>query len=91
MASLIGPERTFEIHLHAPEDVRRERDPSGAHAAVERGTSPHLPGITTGYEPPEHPDLAFDTSVTDLETSVDGVLTLLLERGVIDVHPTAAP
>ena len=37
MADVIGAERTVEIHLHAPEDVRRQRDPSGVHAAVARG------------------------------------------------------
>jgi len=83
MARLIGPERTLEIHLHAPDELRRERDPSGAHAAVENGTSPDLPGITSGYEPPTDPDLAFDTSTTDLEASVDVVLALLHERGII--------
>ena len=90
MARLIGPERTLEIHLHAPDAVRRSRDPSGAHAAVERGASPDLPGITSGYEPPIDPDLAFDTSVTDVERSVAAVVELLQARGILGAGPQEA-
>ena len=85
MAEVIGSDRAIEIHLHAPEDVRRQRDPSGVHAAVARGDvdSAELRGIADGYEPPEHPDLAFDTARTDLTASVDEVIVLLRERGVL--------
>jgi adenylylsulfate kinase len=83
MADVIGQDRTLEIHLHAPDDVRRERDPSGAHRAVEQGESPDLPGITSRYEAPERPDLAFDTSLTLLERSVAQVIALLRERGIL--------
>jgi hypothetical protein len=34
MARLIGADRMLKNHLHAPEALRRRRDPSGAHAAV---------------------------------------------------------
>ncbi len=85
MADVIGPERTLEIHLHAPEDVGRQRDPSGVHAAVARGDvdSAELHGIADGYEPPIDPDLAFDTSRTDLQASVENVVALLRARGVL--------
>ena len=83
MAQLIGIERTIEIHLHAPDEVRRERDPSGAHRAIDSGTAVELLGITSGYEAPLDPDLAFDTSVTDLDESVTAVLTLLHARGIL--------
>lgn len=73
------------MHLHAPRNVRRDRDPSGAHAAVARGEADgtELRGIANGYEPPLDPDLAFDTSRTDLDASVDAVIALLRERGVL--------
>ena len=85
MGEVIGAGRAIEIHLHAPEDVRQQRDPSGVHAAVARGyiDSAELHGIADGYEPPEHPDLAFDTAQTDLAASVDTVVALLRKRGVL--------
>ena len=88
MAGVIGSGRTIEIHLHAPEEVRRQRDPSGAHAAVARGDvdGDELLGIAVGYEEPIDPDLAFDTSRTDLAPSVDAVIALLRERGILEVR-----
>jgi bifunctional enzyme CysN/CysC len=83
MAGLIGIDRTLEIHLSAPEAVRKQRDPSGAHAAIDQGSTPPIPGITVGYEAPEQPDLAFDTSITDLQSSVHEVISLLRTRGIL--------
>ncbi len=83
MADVIGPGRFLKVHLHAPDEVRRSRDPSGAHAAAARGEAPDLVGITVGYEPPTDPDAMFDTSVTDLDASVDEFVALLRARGLL--------
>ena len=83
MAAVIGADRYVEVHLHAPDAVRRDRDPSGAHAAVARGDAPELPGITVGYEAPEAPDAVFDTSTSDLDASVEALVALLRDRGVL--------
>jgi bifunctional enzyme CysN/CysC len=90
MAQVIGPERTIEIHLHATDAVRRQRDPSGAHEAIERGVlaDEDLRGITNGYEPPDDPDLVFDTGMTDLKASVGVVIQFLRERRIL---PLADP
>jgi bifunctional enzyme CysN/CysC len=84
---LIGDDRYVEVHLDAPERVRRDRDPNGLYAAADRGDLAPLPGVTVDYEPPEHPDLVFDTSRTDLATSVDAVLALLDSRGYLSSAP----
>lgn len=84
MAEVIGADRMLEIHLHAPEEIRRERDPSGAHAAVERGAHPPIPGVTVAYEPPDDPVLAFDTSITKLDDSVEAILFMLRNREILD-------
>jgi len=80
---LLGPERYIEVHLDAPEEVRRARDPSGLYAAADRGEVAELPGVTVGYEPPATPDLHFDTSTSELETSVQAVIDLLSARGLL--------
>jgi adenylylsulfate kinase-like enzyme len=80
---LLGEERYVEVHLDAPEAVRRERDPSGLYAAAERGDLAGLPGITVAYEAPEHPDLAFDTSTSELDASVHAIIELLKTRGLL--------
>jgi bifunctional enzyme CysN/CysC len=85
MVGLIGEERSLEIHLHAPDELLRRRDPSGAHAAIKRGTAnaSDLHGIASGYEPPLDPDLAFDTASTSVEESVDVVIEMLRRRGFL--------
>jgi bifunctional enzyme CysN/CysC len=80
---LLGDDRYVEIHLDAPEAVRRERDPSGLYAAAERGEIGALPGVTVAYEPPETPDLVFDTSTSDLDASVGVIIELLMARGLL--------
>jgi bifunctional enzyme CysN/CysC len=83
---LLDTERYIEIHLDAPEPVRRERDRSVRSRAKARGA---LDGSATGtvdYEAPHAPDLAFDTSRSDLATSVHAIIELLTARGFLLRH-----
>jgi bifunctional enzyme CysN/CysC len=93
MTDIIGHDRAIEIHLHAPDELRRARDPSGAHAAVARGDidPEDLRGIAVCYEAPLDPDLAFDTSIADLDTCADAVVALLRQRGVLPDQPAIRP
>ncbi len=79
---LIGPHRFIEVHLDAPETVRRTRDVTGLYAAADRGEV-DLPGITDRYEAPDEPDLALDTSTTSLTECVDAIVALLAERSFL--------
>lgn len=83
MAETIGTDRYLEVHLDAPEAVRRQRDPNGLYAAADRREIAPLAGVTTAYEPPEHADATFDTSVTELDTSVTQLIALLHARGIL--------
>ncbi len=85
---LLGEERYLEVHLDAPEHIRRQRDPSGLYAATARGDVGPVPGVTAEYEAPEAPDLVFDTSTTDLAASVQHILELLGQRGRLPQTPS---
>jgi bifunctional enzyme CysN/CysC len=76
-------DRYVEVFLDAPEPVRRARDPHGLYTAADRGEIAHLPGVTLGYERPEHPDLQVDTSQTTVEDTVDAIIELLRDRGFL--------
>lgn len=82
-AELIGGERFITIHVTAPDDVCRERDPRGHYAKAEEGQIPLLPGAGSAYEPPTSPDLQIDTSKSTVEECVDQVVSLLRERNLI--------
>ena len=79
---LIGPQRFIEVHVDAPEEVRRERDVTGLYAAADRGEA-DVPGVTDVYEPPEQPDLTLDTSTMSVTQSVEAIIALLAERGFL--------
>lgn len=82
-AELIGRERLLTVHVDAPLEVCRQRDPRGHYAQAEQGTLPHLPGAGAAYEVPEQPDLRLNTAENSIEDCVDKVLALLHERKLI--------
>lgn len=47
----------YEVYVKCPTEVCTQRDPKGLYRAAKSGTISTLPGIQTGYEPPERPDV----------------------------------
>ncbi len=80
---LFPQNRFFEVHVHAPPEVVRDRDPKGLYFREGKGETAPLPGSRGSYEPPEVPDLELDTSLLSLDGSGSEVLRLLEEAGII--------
>jgi bifunctional enzyme CysN/CysC len=80
---LIGRERFVEVHLDAPDHIRRQRDPEGLYTAADRGDDVQVPGANVPYEAPTAPDLAIDTSVTSVVDAVDAIVAVLETRGFL--------
>ena len=80
---LIGDDRYLEVFLDAPEDVRRGRDPHGLYRAADAGDIAHLPGVTSGYDRPDDPDLYLDTGEQAIEACIDAIIGLLAARGIL--------
>ena len=87
MRSLILPERMVEVHLDAPEDVRRERDEAGMYAAADAGELAAFPGVSAPYDPPADPDLHLDTSQLSVDEAVDRIVEHLDDRGLLRPPP----
>ena len=83
VADRIGRERFLVVHLAAPLEVCRERDTSGGYARADAGEIADFPGVTAPYEPPAAPDLVIPTHEWPLTRSVEAVLVLLEQRGVL--------
>jgi bifunctional enzyme CysN/CysC len=81
--ALFPGDRFMEIHVHAPLEVLRRRDPKGLYDAEASGRVGELSGSRAPYEAPEAPELEMDTSRTDVERAVEGVLGLLTARGIL--------
>ncbi len=80
--SLLG-EDFIEIYCSAPLEVCESRDVKGLYKRARAGEIPAFTGISSPYEPPEHPELDVDTAALPLEASVDRVMDYLRHRGVI--------
>lgn len=82
--ALIGPDRFVEIHVCTPIEVCEQRDCKGLYKRARAGEVVDFTGISSPYEPPEHPDLAIDTSRETTEQSMPRLLDLLVRRGFLD-------
>ena len=59
--ALFPGDRFAEVHVYAPLDVLRGRDPKGLYGKLARGEIEALSGVGSPYEPPVSPELAIDT------------------------------
>lgn len=73
-------EHFVEIHVSTPIDECERRDVKGLYAKARRGEIANFTGLDDPYEPPEHPDLAIDTTRTSLEEAVAAVIEAWTSR-----------
>jgi len=73
----------LEIYCRCPLVVCEQRDVKGLYRKARAGEIAHFTGISSPYEEPLSPELVVDTSALTLEASVNAVLELLMERGVV--------
>ena len=83
VAERIGGDQFLVVHLSAPVEVCRTRDASGVYAKADAGEISDFPGVSAPYEPPARPDLVLPTHDWSLPRSVEAVMRLLEERGVL--------
>lgn len=82
VAATIGGDRFVVVHVTAPLDVCRQRDPDGHYKLAEQGEMA-MPGLTSPYESPTNPDLVLETDKLPIDRCVELVLKLLESRGYL--------
>ncbi|MSP27695.1 MAG: adenylyl-sulfate kinase [Methylococcales bacterium] len=73
----------LEIYCECPIETCEQRDVKGLYKKARAGQIPFFTGIDSPYEAPENPDLTIDTQSLSLEASVQQVIELLAQRGII--------
>jgi adenylylsulfate kinase len=73
----------LEVHVAAPVQVCSERDVKGLYAKQRAGEIRGLTGVDDVYEIPATPDLVLRTDKSGVDESVDQVIGLLAERGLV--------
>jgi adenylyl-sulfate kinase len=63
--AVVGAEAFRLVHVYAPMDVLRSRDPKGLYAKADAGEITNLTGVGAPYEMPEDADCMVDTGLND--------------------------
>ncbi|MCX7066750.1 MAG: adenylyl-sulfate kinase [Methylococcales bacterium] len=77
----------LEIYCECAIETCEQRDVKGLYKKARAGQIPFFTGIGSPYEAPENPELVVDTQNLSLEDSVQQVIELLAERGIIHIQP----
>ncbi|MCP5151432.1 MAG: sulfate adenylyltransferase subunit CysN [Chromatiales bacterium] len=83
MRDVVGAERFLVVHVKAPLEVCRARDTENLYLLAESGEIGNFPGVSSAYEPPASPDLVLETDTLSVDESVQRVVDLLTQRGVL--------
>lgn len=76
---LLQPGEFHEIYVKCDLAICEARDPKQLYRRARAGEIPNFTGISSPYEPPEHPELVVDTGVLSPEEGIQKVLDYLEE------------
>jgi bifunctional enzyme CysN/CysC len=82
LRELVGAEDFLEIHVDATIETCMARDPKGLYAKAKAGLIGNFTGLSSPYEPPENPDIHFNTGESSAEGCAAKVLAALRRRGI---------
>ncbi len=80
---LAGEDRFCEVFVDTAIEVAEARDTKGLYRKARQGDLPNFTGIDSPYEPPEHPEVHVDTTVTSPEAAAEAVVERLRGMGII--------
>ncbi len=81
--SLVPHGEFIEIYCRCSLEVCEKRDVKGLYKRARAGEIKDFTGISSPYEEPETPELVLDTDLISLEESVERVMQMLRDRGII--------
>ncbi len=79
-AALLPEGRFLEVHVDAPVELCRQRDPKGLYARADQGKVADLTGRDQPYEPPEDAALVLRTAEETAEDGAERLVHLILAR-----------
>jgi len=73
----------LEVWCRCPVDVCERRDPKGHYQRAREGKIRDFTGVSAPYEEPGDSELVLDTASLSIEQSVDQVIVMLRQRGIL--------
>ena len=71
---IIGDNSFIEIYVSTPLEVCEAKDIKGLYKKARAGEIPEFTGVTSAYEPPEHPQITIDTTDLRIQEAADQVM-----------------
>jgi len=81
--NIVKDNKYIEIYVNTPLEVCEARDVKGLYKKAREGEITNFTGINAPYEPSDNPDLEIDTSILNLEESVQKVTHFLENKLII--------
>jgi adenylylsulfate kinase len=72
------------IYVKCPVEVAAERDPKGLYEKAKAGKIEKFTGINHPFQEPLSPDIVVDTETSDVDESVDHIISQLTELGIFE-------
>ena len=82
---IVSKDEFIEIYVKCPLEICERRDPKGLYSRARKGEIKHFTGIDSPYEKPVSPEITIDTSLTDVDESVDSIIDYLHRRSYIEI------
>ena len=80
---LLGDENFIEVYCNCSFDICEKRDVKGLYKKARQGLIQNFTGIDSPYEEPRDPNLSIDTSLINVQDSVQMIVEFLKERHYI--------
>lgn len=77
---LVGAENFLEVFVDCPLKVCEQRDVKGLYKKARDGKIQDFTGVSSPFEPPEHPDVHIPTSEQSLEVSLNELVQAVLPK-----------
>jgi len=84
LRQLIGEDRFLEVFVDTPIEVCEKRDTKGLYKKAREGKIANFTGISSPFEKPETPDIHIDTSLYNVEDSIEILLKVIEPRLELD-------
>jgi bifunctional enzyme CysN/CysC len=79
---MLGPDEFVEVFVDTPIEECMRRDPKGLYEKARRGAIQNFTGVSSPYEPPEHPELTLHT--LDATPAEAAAVVLAHVHGLLD-------
>lgn len=80
--SMFAPGDFIEIYCQCPIEVCETRDVKGVYKKARAGLISEFTGISSPYEPPEHPEIIINTAESAADKCVQQLVNNLYQRGI---------